>query len=404
MTRMLPTDIEIEYLVGKGDRSANWRPLKPYDELVCEWLSKLSNELISDAQAKQYADVISFAYWCRKANIERLKDQFIDDDIRLGVGMVFHVTPSNVPINFAFSYVLSLLAGNANIVRVPSRAFAQTDIVCKAINKLLGDVKYKRIAEMTVFVKYDQNESITGALSSECNARIIWGGDEAINSIRKLPIPERSIEIAFADSYSLCVMDPNAIVAADDTEIKRLAESFYNDTYLMDQNACSSPHLIVWLNTSKKAADAKQRFWGAVYEVTASKYELHPVNAVDKYMMLCQNAIELNNIASVERHGNYVYRIAVDTLPDDMDRLRGRFGYFYEYETDDIHSLAHIVNTRYQTLTYFGVDRAELVGFVVENGLTGIDRIVPVGKALDMDVIWDGYDIVRTLSRIIDVK
>jgi len=36
--------------------------------------------------------------------------------------------------------------------------------------------------------------------------------------------------------------------------------------------------------------------------------------------------------------------------------------------------------------------------------LSGIDRIVPVGKALDMDVTWDGYDIVRSLSRVIDVK
>ena len=404
VTHMLPTGIEIEYLVGTGDGPINGLPLRPYDELVCEWLHTLSNELMSDAQAKQYADVISFAYWCRKANIERLKEQFNYGDVRLGVGMVFHVTPSNVPINFAFSYAFSLLAGNANIVRVPSKAFAQTDIVCAAINRLLGDTKYRRIAEMTVFVKYDQNDSITGAFSSECNARIIWGGDEAIASIRKLPIPERSIEIAFADRYSLCVLDPGAIIEADDTEIQRLAESFYNDTYLMDQNACSSPHLIVWLGDGMKTAGAKQRFWDAVYEVTASRYKLQPVNAVDKYMMLCQNAIELSNMTRIEKHGNYVYRVTIDTLPDDMDRLRGRFGYFYEYDTDDIHSLAHIVNTKYQTLTYFGVDSAELVGFVVENGLTGIDRIVPVGKALDMDVIWDGYDIVRTLSRIIDVR
>ena len=42
--------------------------------------------------------------------------------------------------------------------------------------------------------------------------------------------------------------------------------------------------------------------------------------------------------------------------------------------------------------------------FVFKNRLSGIDRIVPVGEALDIGVIWDGYDIVRSLSRIIDVK
>jgi hypothetical protein len=46
----------------------------------------------------------------------------------------------------------------------------------------------------------------------------------------------------------------------------------------------------------------------------------------------------------------------------------------------------------------------ELLNFVVKNRLSGIDRIVPVGKALEMDIIWDGYDIVRSLSRNIEVK
>ena len=29
---------------------------------------------------------------------------------------------------------------------------------------------------MNSFVRYDQNDEITGAYSKNCNARIIWGG------------------------------------------------------------------------------------------------------------------------------------------------------------------------------------------------------------------------------------
>ena len=125
---------------------------------------------------------------------------------------------------------------------------------------------------------------------------------------------------------------------------------------------------------------------------------------MDKYTLLCQNAIELNNISSVKKHGNYVHRIGLDNVFENTDSLRGKFGYFYEYDTDDINSIVHIINTKYQTLTYFGVEKSELLGFVVKNRLSGIDRIVPVGQALDIDVIWDGYDLVRSLSRIIDVR
>jgi len=401
---LLASDKRIAYLVGKSDRAISVQPLVPYDELVCKFLNDLSSALLSDKSAKLYPDVISFAYWCRKANIARLKREFVETHARLGLGMVFHIAPSNVPINFVFSYVFSLLAGNANVVRVPTRDFPQTGIVCRAINQLLANEKYKNIADMTVFVRYQQDDGITGAFSGKCNARIIWGGDQAINNIRNLPIPERSIEIAFADRYSLCVIDADSVLRADNATISGLAGSFYNDTYLMDQNACSSPHLVVWLGKGAVVRKAKEKFWDSVYEVVAAKYELQPVNAMDKYVLLCKNAIELNTITNFKKHGNYLYRIELDSLPADMDAFRGKHGFFYEYTAQNMNSIAHIINAKYQTLTYFGLAKAQLLGFVVENRLAGIDRIVPIGSALDIGVIWDGYDLVRSLSRIIDFR
>ena len=34
----------------------------------------------------------------------------------------------------------------------------------------------------------------------------------------------------------------------------------------------------------------------------------------------------------------------------------------------------------------------------------GVDRVIPVGQALEIDLIWDGYDIIRSLSRTINVR
>ena len=61
-------------------------------------------------------------------------------------------------------------------------------------------------------------------------------------------------------------------------------------------------------------------------------------------------------------------------------------------------------NKKYQTLTYFGVDTSLLKNFVINNKLKGIDRVVPVGQSLDISLMWDGYDIVSTLSRCIEIK
>jgi len=393
-------ETDITYLVG--DKAPIACPLLPYEALLCEFLDDLSSELRSSREAAAYPDIMAFAFWCRKANIAKFKADFKDGKARLGLGLVFHITPSNVPVNFAFSFAFGLLSGNANIVRVPSKRFAQIDIICTYLNRIFDDDKYSQIKEMTAFVRYEQNDEITGKFCANCNARIIWGGDAAVRSIRKLSMPERSVEIIFPDRYSFCVIDAPSVVKLDEARLKRLTENFYNDTYLMDQNACSSPHLIVWQGEKKESA--KEVFWPAIHHLAAKEYQLAPVNAVDKYILFCHDAIELNNISCFNKYGNYVYRVGMKNLPNNTDALRGKCGYFYEYDTNDINNIAHIINTKYQTLTYFGVDKSQLLDFVVKNRLLGIDRIVPIGQALDINVIWDGYDVIKSLSRIIDVK
>lgn len=399
MTHMFQAD-NVIYLIGGKDISI--RPLAPYDALLCEFLESFSSELHSSKEVKAYPDIMAFAFWCRKANIAKLKKDFTDGKTRLGLGLAFHIAPSNVPVNFAFSFVFGLISGNANIVRVPTKPFPQVDIICACLNRLFKNDKYSGIKTMTAFVRYEQSDEITAMFSADCRARIIWGGDEAIKNIRRLPVPERSVEIVFSDRYSFCVIDAGSVIKLDEAGLERLAEGFYNDAYLMDQNACSSPHLIVWQGDEKEKA--KEKFWTAVYRIAVEKYKLETVNTVDKYTLFCHNAVELDNISYFKKHGNYIYRVGIDNLPDNMDTLRGKYGYFYEYDTDDINSLSHIVNAKYQTLTYFGLDRSRLLDFVVKNRLSGIDRIVPVGMALDIGVIWDGYDIVKSLSRIIDIK
>ena len=36
--------------------------------------------------------------------------------------------------------------------------------------------------------------------------------------------------------------------------------------------------------------------------------------------------------------------------------------------------------------------------FIINNKIKGIDRIVPIGQALELDFIWDGYDINKLKS------
>jgi hypothetical protein len=138
--------------------------------------------------------------------------------------------------------------------------------------------------------------------------------------------------------------------------------------------------------------------------VVSKKYDLPLVHAVDKFTSLCKNAIDMEHIMKVTRYGNFIYCLLLETLPDNLVKLRGKFGVFYEFDATDINKISHIVKKSFQTLTYFGVNKSYLTDFVLQNRLFGIDNITPIGSALDIGVIWDGYDIIRSLSRTISVR
>lgn len=389
----------VTYLLGSLESDV--RPREPFDDIVCEFLAEFSTRLRSAKDAMAHNDLAALSFWCRRAHIRQLKEQFENGETRLGLGQVFHVAPSNVPVNFFYSYVFGLLAGNANVVRLPSRESAQESIIFSVLDELLSEEKYAALRPLSTFVRYPHDSTLTNEFSKDCDARIIWGGDDTIAEIRRSPVPVRAAEIAFADRYSFCVMTEDAVRELDEQALSQLTAGFFNDSYLMDQNACSSPHLVIWLGGMGEGAE---RFWKALQGTVEHKYDLPPVHAVSKYTELLSAIVTMDTLASVKRLGNAVYRIGLSRLPADIDSHRGHFGTFFEYAAADLGELAPIVNNKYQTLTYFGVDKSKLTEFVVANRLTGIDRIVPVGSALDIDVNWDGINVLQSLSRLVKVQ
>ena len=125
---------KMELLVGK--KLPIRLSLEPFNELVCDFLNDLSNELLKFKELKKYSDIATYAFYSRKNNLLKIKDYLRDNFIRKGKGVILHISPSNVPINFAYSFLFSIISGNSNIVRVPSRNFKQIEIICNHINKV----------------------------------------------------------------------------------------------------------------------------------------------------------------------------------------------------------------------------------------------------------------------------
>lgn len=388
----------VEYLTDTEEVAKN--PLRAYSDEVIEFISELSSRIMKSPLMRAFPDLGALGFWCRKGNILKLKENCPEANFRLGRGICFHVAPSNIPMSFAFSYMFALLAGCSNIVRLPSKKYAQTEATIEIMREVLKN--HPEIDHRTAFIRYPANNAITEEFSMLADARMIWGGDQTVNNIRSLRIRPKCIDIAFSDRYSFCIIDGDSVIATDESRMLRLAEDFYNDTYLMDQNACSSPQIICWKNDSN---EARNKFWGAVYNLAKKKYELQAAVCVDKYTQSCEDAIDkYENILRIIHEDNLLYRVEIKELIPEIEEYRGKGGYFYEYALRNIDDIASVITEKFQTITWFGLDPEDIRKVVLSKNLRGIDRITPIGKAMDIGVIWDGYDLVRMLSRIVNVE
>lgn len=393
---------EVSFLVGDIERLGNIemiRPLMPFNDNVMAFLNDLSAELMSDSTAKLYPDIVTLGFWLRKASLIKLRERFEKNDgnIHLGKGILFHIAPSNVPVNYAYSLFSGLLMGNINIVRIPSKDFPQVGIINSAINETLRSHRF--MADYIFLVRYDRDKKINDFFSSVADVRIVWGGDATIDEIRKSPLQPRAGEVTFADRYSLAVIDSDHYIGLDNKE--RFAEKFYNDTYLSDQNACTSPRIVIWLG--KSIAQAKSIFWNALHVLVRAKYKLQPVVSVNKLTSAYIAAAVRDGVQVVQHEDNYLVRVALSHLEAEIMELKDNSGYFFEYDCGDIMELRDLCNDkRCQTIGFLG--KKDVLMPLLMSGIKGVDRVVPIGSSMDFDLIWDGYNLYERFTRTICTK
>ncbi len=382
-----------------GRLMMNQKSLIIFDDKVVDFLNKIFIDIKKNKDAKNFTDLQAFGFWCRKANINVLSESYKRNKLMLGRGNILHIAPSNVPMTFAYSFVFGLLSGNNNIVRLPSRNFVQVEILCKIISNILKKKRYTIIEKKLCFVRYDKSNEISAYLSKNVDARLIWGGDQTISQFKKFDTSPRCVDLTFSDRYSVSIINADKVMKLKQEEIKNLAYKFYNDCYLMDQQGCSSPQAVFWMG--RKNNQAKKEFWKHLGKIVDSKYDSDLSIVNQKITSLSRAAIESKINFNLDYKNFKLIKLKVKRTSKNIEDLKCHFGTFIEIEIKNLNELKNIITKKFQTITYFGFDTKNIEKFILNNAVTGIDRIVPIGRAFDIGPIWDGYDIVYSLSRIV---
>ena len=384
------------------NKNFNTKVFQPFCDLVKDFLNDFSNELKNQKETYSYPNLIYLTMWASKKSVKKLEKKFESDQIRLGRGLIFHICPSNVPTNFIYSFFFGLLSGNSNIVKIPSKKFREKEIILLTIKSLFKKKKFFILKNSNCFIEYKNEIETTKKISSICDGRVIWGGDKTINEIRKVWIPERTIEITFSDRYSLSIININQLKKKKTNEIKILANRFFYDGYTMNQLACNSPHFVFWVG--KRNTNVQNYFWSELNKVVEKKFLFDEIHVVDKYTNLIENVINQKNFRNIKTFKNNLYIVDPSQDVKKIENFRGVSGTFFQKNINQINGLKNFISKKCQTGSYFGFSKKQLELFILNNNLLGIDRLVPIGKALGIDIIWDGYEVLKSLSRSVSLE
>ncbi len=372
-------------------RAVSAPALRPFPEEALLFLQELSEQLRT--HGRKYPDVMALAFWCRRAALEKARERYSGLEKCLGRGVAFHIAPGNVPLLFAYSLAAGLLAGNKNIIRLSDREYPQTNLVTDLIDQLLQE-KHPELKDYIYLLRYGHDDEITARLSLIADIRVIWGGDRTVARIREIPAKTGAKQICFRDRCGICVISAEDYLQEDNKDL--LIRRFFNDTYVFDQNACTSPIAVIWFGND---ADAAARdFWRRLGEAADKEYSILPAQITGKLAAFLEAAAVMPLRLVTSWHAPKLMAVRVFGLDETILVHKYHSGYFYDYKTENLKEILSLCTEHCGTITYFGNIADQLRQILDGSSCKGNMRIVPVGTAMEFSFIWDGYDLITEMS------
>ena len=118
--------------------AATKHDVRPFKSGTMDLCAALSGRLM---QLREHPEAVALGFWMRPAALARMRAEFEAsiprNQLAVPRGLAFHITPANVDTLFVYSWVLSLLVGNANIVRISSRSTQVRTSILEAVAAVL---------------------------------------------------------------------------------------------------------------------------------------------------------------------------------------------------------------------------------------------------------------------------
>ena len=372
-------------------------------------MHKYGRNLISDKDVNSLEGVPFLSGWLQKTNIEKivLKNlgsfNFLTEFIGEGRkkikaqprGVICHWIAGNVPTLGLFSLIQSILVGNSNIVRIPLESQEIFLKLLKTFEKTeiegLKGSDFLRSMAVIYFPSSEISSNLKFSLIAD--ARVIWGGQEAVDAISKTTKMSHCEDVVFGPKYSFGVVDKAALESDDFPKIVR---RLINDIIVFDQSACSSPQVIFLENGDKDLNDI-----GKIFEEEfklASKRT--PKLGIDQHIASKIINIRAEYALAPEKDIIFTKENDWTILMDNEIKLEEpvQSRTVFLKSVNSVMDCIELITPRIQTIGVAIYDKDKLVKFSDAATYNGVARCVQPGQMNFYDSPWDG---ILFLSRLV---
>ena len=178
---------------------------------------------------------------------------------------------------------------------------------------------------------------------------------------------------------------------------------FSNDIALFSQKACSSPKQIIIIDPN---LDFKKSYKFLNSFLKDCDLQISLMNELEEFYTLNNLKSSCELAANIHEDCNTIKLANIFGLySNEKNELFNDFEFenccFLIRHIKEIHEINNFLKDNNQTIVEIGLSQSERDILIRIASPLGTDRIVSAGKALNMDIFWDGYDTVGIMSRYV---
>ncbi|MFW9964805.1 MAG: acyl-CoA reductase [Candidatus Sifarchaeia archaeon] len=395
---------EVETKIRKGMANLFRTPVST----ILDILHRFSRSLVRDEKVKRIEGIAFLSNWLRRENLKKIIEtnlgnlEYLDSFIGINRkklrafprGVVSHWIAGNIPTLSLFSLFQSMLVKNGNVLRIPEDSLPTVLPILQLFATIEAEGVTGTDLLNSVAIVYFPSSDLQAntSLSMIADARVVWGGKEAVEAITGLPKRTHCEDIVFGPKYSFAVFDREAL---ESENLSKYLRNIATDSILFEQSACSSPH-VIFVETDEEGIMSFAKLLSKELERLSRimpKTDFDPGRGTMIINKRAEYALDLQKAVLAPKENDWTILIDSEVVLEDPVQSRTIF----LKPIADILETINLITRNVQTIGNCIRNPKKSEEFAEGVMFRGVARVVPPGQMHIYDSPWDGILLLNRL-------